>query len=79
MSEKMEEQFQEIIDSMTEEQKAKAAACETPEELAALVAKEGIELSDEMLDAVAGGKFPWKKIFKIGSKIAKQLQNGNLV
>lgn len=44
-----------VWNSLTDEQREKAMACKTTEELAALAAKEGVELSDEMLDAVAGG------------------------
>ncbi len=44
-----------VWDSLTDEQKEKAKACKTPDELTALAAKEGIELPDEVLDAVAGG------------------------
>lgn len=43
---------------LTEEQKARARACETPEELVALAQEEGVELTDEQLDAVSGG---WMK------------------
>ena len=44
-----------IWDSLTEEQKEKAKACKTADELVKLAASEGIELPDELLDAVAGG------------------------
>ena len=40
---------------LTEEQRAKAKACETPEELLALAREEGYELSDEELEGVSGG------------------------
>ena len=40
---------------LTEDQKAKVRACKTPEELHALARKEGVELSLEELDGVAGG------------------------
>ncbi len=43
------------LNDLTDEQKAKAMACKTPEEILALAKDEGLELSDEMLDAVAGG------------------------
>ncbi len=44
-----------IWDSLTEAQKEKAKACESPAQLMKLAAEEGVELPDEMLDAVAGG------------------------
>ena len=44
-----------IYDNLTDEQKAKAKACKTMDELTALAGKEGIELPDEVLDAAAGG------------------------
>ena len=40
---------------LSEEKKAKARACATPEEVLALAKEEGYELSDEELAAVAGG------------------------
>ncbi len=55
MDEKMNAALKGIYDSLTDEQKAKAKACKTMDELAALAGKEGIELPDEALDQVAGG------------------------
>ena len=40
---------------LTEEQKAKVAACKTPEEVLALAREEGVELSDQQLEQVSGG------------------------
>ena len=40
---------------LTPEQQEKARACKTPEELLALAQEEGIQLSDNDLEAVAGG------------------------
>lgn len=45
------------FNDLTEEQKAKAKECKTPEELMALAQQEGVELSDEQLEAVAGGSW----------------------
>ena len=41
--------------SLSEEQRKKIEACETPEEMLALAMAEGYELSDEELEAVSGG------------------------
>ena len=43
--------------NLSDEQKAKAAKCKTPEELLALAKEEGYELNDEEIDAVSGGKW----------------------
>ena len=43
------------LQHVTPELKAKALACETPEEMLALAKEEGYELSDEQLDSIAGG------------------------
>ncbi len=42
-------------DSLTDEQKAAAKECKSMDELALLAGAAGVELPDEMLDAVAGG------------------------
>lgn len=43
------------FEDLTTEQKEKAIACKTPEEVLALAKEEGIKLTDEELQAVAGG------------------------
>ena len=55
MDDKLNKALKGIYDSLTDEQKAKAKQCKSMEELTALAGKEGIELPDEVLDAVAGG------------------------
>ena len=50
---KLSELLRAICDFLTDEQKEKAKACKTVEELLAFAGKEGIELPDEMLDAAA--------------------------
>ena len=42
-------------ESLSPEQQERAKACKGPEELAMLAEEEGFELSDEMLEGVAGG------------------------
>ncbi len=54
-NDKLNELLVNVLDSLTDEQKAKAKACKTPDELLKLAGEEGIELPDEVLDAVAGG------------------------
>ena len=45
----------ELLKGLTEEQIAKVKACKNQEELLALAKEEGIELTDEQLEAVSGG------------------------
>ena len=45
----------ELLQGLTEEQIAKVKACKDQEEALALAKAEGIELSDEQLEAVSGG------------------------
>ena len=42
-------------EELTQEQKAKARACASADELVALAKQEGIDLSDEQLQAISGG------------------------
>ena len=59
---KLQETLKGIWDSLTDEQKEKAKACKTWEELSKLTGQEGIELPDELLDDVSGGNLfliPW--------------------
>ena len=46
------------FNELTPEQKEKAKACKTPEEMLALAREEGYEISDEELEAVSGGWCP---------------------
>ena len=48
-------ELKKIYEGLTDEQKAKVRECKTVEEITALAEKEGIELPDEALDAIAGG------------------------
>jgi hypothetical protein len=42
-------------ENLSSEQQERAKACKTPEELSSLAEEGGFELSDEMLEGVAGG------------------------
>lgn len=46
-----------ILSRLTDEQKKKAEAAQTPEELITLAKEAGYELSSDQLEAVAGGKW----------------------
>ena len=58
MDEKLIKVIDDIYADLTEEQKAGVKACTDTEELMAFISKEGMELPDDVLDAVAGG-FPY--------------------
>ena len=58
MDDKLNETLKEIYDSLTEEQKEKAKACKTMDDFLKFAGEEGIELTDETLDSVAGGVVP---------------------
>ena len=49
------------FEDLKPEQIEKAKACKTPYELVALAKEEGVELSDEQLEAMAGGESRWDK------------------
>lgn len=46
---------EELLKGLTEEQITKIKACKSQEEVLALAREEGIELTDEQLEAVSGG------------------------
>lgn len=48
---------EELLKGLSEEQIAKVKACKNSEELLALAKEEGIQLTDEQLEAVSGGGF----------------------
>ena len=48
-----------ILNTLTDEQKQKVEAAQTPEELLALAKEIGYELSPEQLEGVAGGGNRW--------------------
>lgn len=56
MDGKLNEVMKGIYENLTDEQKEKAKACKTMDEMMALAGEWGIELPDEVVDAVAGGR-----------------------
>ena len=52
------EDYKKYFDGLSEDLKKKAAECKTAEELMNLAKTEGIELTDDQLDAISGG-FDW--------------------
>ena len=55
MNKNLNDTLKGIYDSLTDEQKEKAKACKTMDELMKLAGEWGIELPDEVLDTVSGG------------------------
>ena len=55
MDEKMKEAMKGIYETLSDEQKEKAKACKSMDEFMKLAGEWGIELPDELADAVAGG------------------------
>ena len=55
MDEKIKFALKNVYDNLTDEQKEKAKACKTEQELMDFAGKEGIELPDDLAEAVAGG------------------------
>ena len=55
MEEKIREALKGICENLTDEQKEKAKACKNADEFIKLAGEWGMELPDEVLDAVAGG------------------------
>ena len=49
------EDYKKMFDGLSEDLKKKATECKNAEELIALAKTEGIELTDEQMDAISGG------------------------
>ena len=58
---------EDIFGSLTDEQKKRIEAAQSPEELLALAKETGYELTPDQLEAVAGGK--WSCINKCQKKV----------
>lgn len=69
----------ELLIGLTEEQIGKVKGCKSQEELLALAKEEGIELSDEQLEAVSGGvcSETTEPCPKCGSTSIKKEHRGN--
>ena len=52
------DKYQEMYEGLSDDLKKKVAECRTTEELITLMKTEGIELTDDQLDAISGG-FDW--------------------
>ena len=52
------EDYKKMFDGLSEDLKKKATECKSADELMELAKSEGIELTDEQLDAISGG-FQW--------------------
>ena len=52
------DKYKELYNGLSDDLKKKAMECRTAEELMSLAKTEGIELTDEQLDAISGG-FEW--------------------
>ena len=63
MDEKMKATMKGIYDNLSDNLKEKVKACKTMEEMMELAGKEGIELPDEVVEALSGGcdwrSIPW--------------------
>ena len=56
MDEKMKEMMNGVIEKLNDEQKEKVKQCKTVDEFMALAGEWGMEIPDDMVDAVAGGE-----------------------
>ena len=56
MEEKINEAFRKFCNKLSDDQKRRAQKCQTWDELMEFAGNEGLELPDEFLDYIAGGK-----------------------
>ena len=49
------EDYKKMFDGLSDEMKAKVTECKTADDLITIAKAEGIELTDEQLDAISGG------------------------
>lgn len=81
---KLEEAIKKIVGSMTEEQKAKARACNSPEELNAFLMEEAHKIPEDELENVAGGSaadvviaFP-RLMVDVGGKVKEEVVGSSI-
>ena len=69
---------EELLKGLSEEQIAKVKACKSQEEMLSLAKEEGVELTDEQLEAVSGGSCnkPVLVCSKCGYDLVTMLENG---
>ncbi len=60
------------IEDLTDEQLEQSKLCKTHEEREAFIQKYALELDDDMLDDVSGGKPVWKKVGPDSNKKSKK-------
>ena len=53
------EDYKKYFDGLSDEMRAKVKSCKSSEELISLAKTEGIELTNEQLDAISGGGSVW--------------------
>ena len=69
---------EELLQGLTEEQIAKVKACKSQEEILQLAKKEGVELTDEQLEAVSGGNCLVQEVGDT-SKICPECSSKNVI
>ena len=62
--------LEDIWNGLTEEQRARARSCETPNDILALAKEEGFELSDDEPEGISGGGF-WGSLTDCTSKCVR--------
>ncbi len=67
---------EELLKGLTEEQIAKIKACKSQEEILKLAKEEGIELTDEQLEAVSGGSCSGYACYRCGSDLSNRFEYG---
>ena len=86
-NENWSEQMIELLNGLTDEQKEKINACKGQKEILACLGEMGVELPDEMLDAVAGGQeeippdvlellqaYEWLELIRLENDLIRQRQ-----